>query len=163
MKKFLALSLVIAMLVVFAPAASAKDWSNPAKNVGNILVSPFKLVAKATVNVIDTATFQKPLAVFSIPKESRQVFSDAVETTVYRLPLNATAIEKDELGAVSGAIDEAGLNWLADGVFYGVATGCFTHEGVHASHVHHYLLPLKAGLWAGGGAAVSSAISDSQK
>lgn len=159
MKKLLVITLAIALFVAFTPSASAKDVSNPAKNVGNILVSPFKLVAKATVNVIDTVTLQKPLAVLSIPKESRQVVSDFVETSVYRLPFNKEATAKDELGAVSQAIDDKGLNWLADGVFYGVTVGCFTHEGVQAAATHHYLLPWKAAAWTAGGVVAADLVS----
>lgn len=148
---------LIAVLALSVPAFA--DGANVKKNVGNVIVAPFRAIGSVIEGTVKTVTFQDPKAILAVPKKVRQNLSDGAESLVYRLPFNKEAIGFEELGAVSSVIDDAGLNWLADGVFYGVTVGCFTHEGVHAAAGHHYLLPWKAAAWTAGG-VVAADVAD---
>ncbi len=156
MKKFLAL---IVVLSLFLSLPAFADGANVKKNIRNVIVAPFRAIGSVIEGTVKTVTFQDPKAILSVPKKVRQNISDGVETLVYRLPFDQEAIGFEELGAVSQCISDAGVDWLADGVFYGVATGCFTHEGVHAAAGHHYLLPWKAAAWTVGG-VVAADVAD---
>lgn len=117
MKK-LSLVLVFALaFVLFVPVASAKEFSNAEKNVGNVVSAPFKIVGKAW-----SAIWQKPTGILAVPKVVRQETFNGLESTG-RLVSGSKALAPQAQGAANTAITEAGLDWLVDGILYGTATG----------------------------------------
>ena len=137
MNRMLTLTLIALIAVaLFAPSANAGVIKNAAKNIGRAALCPLKAVARATEATIDTVTFKEPLAILSVPKAVRQEAVDVVES-VGRAVTNTEPIAIDDVGAVNTAITDADLDWLADGVVYGVTTGVVVHNGNSSGAVHH--------------------------
>jgi hypothetical protein len=125
MKKLATLTIIVLVALALAvPApAYAKDWSKGEKNVSKVVIAPFRILGKAWSNVCKTATMKEPKAVCNIFKETRQEAVDVGETVLYRLPAGKEAIAEDGVGTANTKVTEAGLDWLVDGVIYGVGTG----------------------------------------
>lgn len=140
-KTFLMIILTLAVLIAFAsPAmADAKSPSNLEKNLGNLLCAPFRIVA-VPVNALGNLVQGKPAKVLLIPRDVRREAFDGVESLV-RVPF-APAIDKEagEMGAVNSGIAEANLDWLVDGVLYGVAGGTLWWNEGNAGVMSHEFL-----------------------
>jgi hypothetical protein len=120
------LSVLVALMIIVAfcaPAhADAANPSNPEKNIGNLLCAPFRIVATPLVAVSNLVQ-GKPAKMLTIPRDVRRETFDGVESLV-RVPFaEAIAKEDGEMGAVNAGITKAKLDWLVDGVLYGVAGG----------------------------------------
>lgn len=157
-------SLIAVMLVVFAIAvlmpvqAEAREFSKRERGIGRILCGPLKAAAAVVKGIGETLTFQKP-SVLAIPKRVRQETFDIIEGAA-RVVANKEPVDIDDVGAVNTAITDANIDWLVDGVVYGVGAGVITHNKCHIGEGHRHLLGWKAGAWTAGGVAAADLVSD---
>jgi hypothetical protein len=151
MKKWFLCLMVLALVVTCIPA-HAKEASNAEKNIGNLLCSPFRIIA-APVKALGRLVEGKPAAVLNIPRDIRREAFDGVESLA-RIPF-APAIEKEagELGAVNTGIKDAGVDWLVDGVLYGAGLGVLLHNEAT------WLTEAQMWRWTGAGAIGTAAMT----
>ncbi len=132
-------------------------FSNREQSVGRLICGPLKACGKVFVDVVDTITFQRPAAVFNILRDVRREGFDIGEG-ILLLATGDEPIPIEDMGELNTAITDAGVDWLVDGILYGVGTGVALHNSHYESQVFHHLRDWKIGAWTAAGVAASDLI-----
>ena len=163
MKRIMLITIValVAFAFVAPMPAYAKDWGNGERNIGYVITRPFAAAGHVVTGVGRLFT-GKPGKLLALPRTLRQDAFDLVEG-VGRTAVNVDALNEDEHGAVNTAITEAGLDWLVDGIIYGVGGGMAANECLvfgEQQVIYCSLIGLGSGALADGMAEAGPAIDN---
>lgn len=159
MKKTLTFVIIAFLALAVLPFTASAEFSKAEKNVGRILICPFKAVGAVVTDIGQTLTLQKPTAILAIPKHVRQQATDLVESAG-RTIASAEPIGADENGAVTNWVADNGLDPVVDFIVYGVVPAIAVHNNMEIGETCHYLLPWKVLGIAGGSVAAADVIDD---